>query len=271
MSVVRVLATDLDGTLIPLSGSRENMRDLVLLTRELEVQGTMLVYVTGRDFSRVCHAIEEFELPLPHGVICDVGSTLITFEPGQSGRSCVRYEAFLASTVGDYQVDQLLFEFDQLNGLRRQEADRQGRFKLSFWCEEAECFGLEEEVRRLLRELAAPYEAIVSIDPLERRGLIDVLPQGVNKASALGWWINQQRLGPEAVVFAGDSGNDLAAFLAGYRAIIVANASQRLVETVRAAHRSAGWLGRLYVSQQTATTGVLEGYRHYLEQGSKWS
>lgn len=266
MNAVRVLATDLDGTLIPLAGSRENVRDLRLLEDELESRAIRLVYVTGRDFARVSHAIDEFGLPKPHGVICDVGATLITFENDQGGKSCARYEAHLGSVTRDFPVEPLLVELGRVNELRMQEADRQGRFKFSFYCEADASHDVGLRVTRLLQELAAPYEAVVSVDPFEGRGLIDVLPRGVNKASALDWWVVEQGFDSSGVVFAGDSGNDLAVFTAGYRSVIVGNAHDHVVAAARGAHSLAGWEGRLYVAQQAATSGVLEGVRYYVQR-----
>ena len=68
---------------------------------------------------------------------------------------------------------------------------------------------------------------------------------------------------PESLVFAGDSGNDLAALIAGYRTIVVANADRRLAQQVQDAHRAAGWKDRLHLARGRATSGVLEGCRRF--------
>ncbi len=64
-------------------------------------------------------------------------------------------------------------------------------------------------------------------------------------------------------MFAGDSGNDLAALSAGYRSIVVGNASKSVVEEVTAAHRAAGWQDRLFLASRPATSGVLQGFRYF--------
>jgi hydroxymethylpyrimidine pyrophosphatase-like HAD family hydrolase len=91
-----------------------------------------------------------------------------------------------------------------------------------------------------------------------------LLPAGVSKASALQWWCRERNLSQESVVFAGDSGNDLAAFVAGYQTVIVGNASGLIVQKVREAHHEAGWANRLLCAEGHATSGVLEGLRHFL-------
>ena len=47
-----VLATDLDGTLIPLPNEPQNQTDLETLAHELKSQGVTLIYITGRHFAR---------------------------------------------------------------------------------------------------------------------------------------------------------------------------------------------------------------------------
>jgi hydroxymethylpyrimidine pyrophosphatase-like HAD family hydrolase len=117
-----------------------------------------------------------------------------------------------------------------------------------------------------IAETESPYETIASVDPFTGSGLIDCLPRGVSKDYALGWWVNHLGRSREEIVFAGDSGNDLAALTAGYRSIIVSNADASVTERARELHRSVGWTDRLFVASRPATSGVLEGLRHYLSQ-----
>ena len=129
---------------------------------------------------------------------------------------------------------------------RKQE--KQGRFKLSFYAHAADLAQLVSRIQRDLDQAAAPYSIIHSVDPFNGDGLIDLLPAGVSKAHALSWWTKHTGRSPEDIVFAGDSGNDLAALTAGYRAIVVGNADRELAEQVRTAHQKAGWKNRLYVA-----------------------
>ena len=85
----------------------------------------------------------------------------------------------------------------------------------------------------------------------------------MSKAHALEWWVQYVRLNREAIVFAGDSGNDLAALVAGYRTIVVGNADRQLARQVHDAHHEAGWNNRLCLARGRATSGVLEGCRWF--------
>ena len=62
-----VLATDLDGTLIPLDGNQQNQSDLQTLAAELERNDVTLVFVTGRHFESATRAMESFNCRGPIG------------------------------------------------------------------------------------------------------------------------------------------------------------------------------------------------------------
>ena len=93
--------------------------------------------------------------------------------------------------------------------------------------------------------------------------LLDVLPAQVSKAYALIWLATHADFLPDEVVYAGDSGNDLAALICGFRAIVVANDSEGLADRVAASLEERSLLDRLYLARDQATSGVLEGCRHF--------
>ena len=90
-----------------------------------------------------------------------------------------------------------------------------------------------------------------------------MLPLNVSKAYALIWLSSHADFCPEEVVFSGDSGNDKAALVCGFRAILVENASKQLLNAVRDELRSMGSENLLYHAKGTATNGVLEGCQHF--------
>ena len=71
-----VLATDLDGTLLPLDGYPENIAALNELAELYQAGGFKLVYATGRHYESVMDAWDVFNLPLPDWLICDVGTSI---------------------------------------------------------------------------------------------------------------------------------------------------------------------------------------------------
>ena len=72
-----------------------------------------------------------------------------------------------------------------------------------------------------------------------------------------------EELDAREVVFCGDSGNDFAALVAGYRAVVVGNADRKLACHVFEAHAARGWKDRLYLARRSSTAGVLDGLRWY--------
>lgn len=259
----RVLATDLDGTLIPLGGDPRNIEDLRTLEAELRAQDAKLLFVTGRHLSSVEGAIGEFSLPRPDAIICDVGTTLCRWGADGTPEPVEAYSAHLREIVGGHTTSELRGLLQGVAGLTLQEEEKLGEFKLSYYVDADRLDSLVEEVRLAVDREGAPYSIIGSVDPFNGDGLIDLLPTGVSKAHALRWWADEQGLSEEQIVFSGDSGNDLAALTSGFRAIVVGNASDAVAQETQRRHREAGWRGRLYFAEAAATSGVLEGCRWF--------
>ncbi|QEG43850.1 HAD-IIB family hydrolase [Roseimaritima ulvae] len=263
-----VLATDLDGTLIPLDDNPQHRRDLSVLQTELQQRKASLVFVTGRHFESVQQAITQYQLPLPQWIICDVGTSLFARQPNDDFAPVTAYAQHLQQRIEGTTVERLQQHLAAIDGMRLQESEKQGPFKLSYYADAAGLDGIVEQIEARLQTTAAPYRVIASVDPFNNDGLIDLLPRGVSKAHALEFWSQQQDLDRQAILFAGDSGNDVAALTAGYRSIVVGNAADTVVQQVRQTHQSQGWTDRLYVAKAMATSGVLEGLRHYAPRTS---
>lgn len=258
-----ILATDLDGTLIPLPGNQRNRADLDTLARQIRERGVTLVYITGRHFASASLAIEQFGLPQPDWLISDVGTSVFRRETSGRFAAVADYQQHQDRIIAPLPINELRQRLESVPGLRLQEMEKQGRFKLSFYADAERLDGLVAEIQQQLDQTDAPYSIIHSVDPFNGDGLIDLLPQNISKAHALAWWVKHAELSPDAIVFAGDSGNDLAALTAGYRAIVVGNADRSIAKHAYESHREAGWENRLCLAQGEATSGVLEGCRWF--------
>ncbi len=259
----RVLATDLDGTLIPLDGNERNVSDLVTLAEQLHAADVRIVFVTGRHFDSVQGAIDQHRLPKPDWIICDVGTTIYRRSSADEFAQLHAYGEHLASVTAHVSIDELRSRLAVFDRLREQEPEKQGRFKLSYYANADELHELQAAINKTLDDSDAPYSIIHSVDPFNGDGLIDLLPRGASKAYALNWWSQHVNIEHEEIVYAGDSGNDLAAFTAGYRTIVVGNADRSLSDRVRDSHQQAGWHDRLFVAEAHATSGVLAGCRQF--------
>ena len=122
-----------------------------------------------------------------------------------------------------------------------------------------------EVVDEVERRVAALGRArmVVSLDERSDRGLLDVLPDGVGKATAVAYLRDRLDLAEEALVFAGDSGNDRDALLLPCPSIVVANAPASLKADLQAEADGAGTGDRLYFARSPFASGVVEGLRHF--------
>lgn len=253
-----VLATDLDGTLIPLEGNEQNRIDLEKLKQHLAERGAVLTFVTGRHRQIVEEAIELHALPQPDWIICDVGTTVYRRSP-EGWTQETAYREHLDGLITLLPIDHLRDALAGVCGLTLQEEPKQGPFKLSYYVQQHELDDVVGRVEAVMDECNAPWSLISSVDPFTGDGLIDLLPRGVSKAYAVEWWRQHCGFEREHVVFAGDSGNDFAALVAGYQVIVVRNADRELARRVEEFHASQQWQGLLYLADAPATSGVLEG------------
>ena len=256
------LVTDLDGTLIPTPGIEQNETDLLRLGKLHKELGFTLMFATGRHFNSVLRAIERYQLPLPEWVICDVGTSIYQAD-GTSFRNNHDYETLLKTVCGGIDRSKVETAFKQVSRLQLQPEENQSEFKISYWCNQDELKELLDQVNEIQQRESLPYTCLSSVNPSGDRGLIDILPEGVDKAYALRWLANRLELPLSRIVYAGDSGNDLAALIDGYASVIVGNASDHLRADVKMHIDAQENPGPCYFADAFATSGVLEGMKHY--------
>ncbi|MFG0290147.1 MAG: HAD-IIB family hydrolase [Rhodopirellula sp. JB044] len=283
----RVFATDLDGTFIPLSGDEASVEALEQIRGQLAGGAIPFAYVSGRHLEFIFEAIIDDGLPVPDWILCDVGTSVYrnvgkeSTSKGTSKNAPTQetlaeqfqrsgdYDARLDRIIGDTDVENVRSELALLPKFRLQESFKQGRHKLSYYVPSESLDECHRAAQAYLDENSLPYGIISSVDPFNGDGLIDVLPKEVSKAFALDWWCESQDYQREEIVFCGDSGNDYAALVAGYRAVVVGNAGRNLAARVQDAHRSQKWDDRLYLASRRSTAAVLDGLRWFgvLESG----
>lgn len=287
-----ILATDLDGTLIPVtpmppatsatseyatseyratesneattSDSALAERAALATFRRLSDAGKIeIIFVTGRHPSSVIGVISDEGLPSPQWIICDVGTTILRRVSGQPYHPIEAYVNHLDSIIGQFTTVHLRSKIIQHADLSLQEDEKQGRHKLSYYCDAAKLVDHVAEIDSQIEQWSAPYRTVGSVDPFNGDGLIDLLPLGTDKSSALLWWANHRVASKDQIVFAGDSGNDFAALTSGFRAILVGNADRELAARVVEHHQQRGTTDRIYIATGRATAGVLEGCIEY--------
>jgi glucosylglycerol-phosphate synthase len=237
-----LLATDLDGTFLA-GNSRSRQTLYQLIARRPDIQ---LAYVTGRGLERVLPLLSDPSMPQPDYIICDVGATIVS---GQTQQAIQPIQSEVAARwPGEKSVESCFARFDRLT---RQETPQERR--VSFFCEAA---AVTPEVERAAAEL--------NCDLLFSGGMyLDILPKGVNKGATLRRLVEHLGLGPEAVLVAGDTLNDLSMFEQGFKGVCVGASEAELLDATRA-------LPSVLHAARPGCEGILEAFGHFdiLDRGA---
>lgn len=274
-----LLCSDLDRTLIPNGDQPESPAARPLFRQLCDIGLIRLAYVSGRHKELVLQAIEDFDLPYPDYIIGDVGTTLYRSEKGEWTLDPTWHDRIGADWSGYRHGDivELLHSIDEAK-LELQPDAKQNKYKVSYFTDQGEC-GSEygDLISTTLEEKGIRANLIWSIDEAEDKGLLDILPAGANKVSAIRFLMQQENFSLENTVFAGDSGNDMDALTSGLQAILVSNAAPEVrreaAETVKkkkienklyVAH------GKYYFLNGNYAGGVLEGLSYFFPELDDW-
>ena len=272
-----LFCADLDRTLLPNGPAPESPEARPLLAAVSRREEFVPVYVSGRDGALIRQAVAEYALPLPLFAVGDVGATIYRIEGGEWMPRADWIERLEADWQGATLQD-LTAALGGFEGMRMQESEKLGRFKLSYYVEPSiDLDELAASVRARLEGSGARVNIVVSHDESTGTGLLDVLPAGADKLQALRFLIEREELDPERAVFAGDSGNDLAVLTSELRSTLVANAQPAVREAAVGGARAHGWEERLYLARGgwlgmngNYAAGALEGMAHFLPETGEW-
>lgn len=257
-----LLASDLDGTLIP-PESVVGDGGLAELRAALSAGTCELAYVTGRHLALALEGIERHGLPSPATLVCDVG-TSIFIRRGGGYEADPEYRRRMVEASGGVELGALRERLADAPGLRLQEPEKQADFKLSYYAPDADGGRTAALlVASILGEAGASANVVQSVDPVSGLGLVDVLPAGVAKDTAVRYLHDRSGMAEEHLVYAGDSGNDRAAMLSGFNVVVVGNAAAAFKRSIRLEADETGLADRVYVAEASYALGVLEGCRHF--------
>jgi sucrose-6-phosphatase len=269
-----LLCSDLDRTLLPNGLQSESPRARPLLRRLAEHPGVTLVYVSGRHLALIEAAIEEYVLPRPAFAVGDVGTSIYRPSDGD-WRLWERWSEHIAPDWAGHSRDDLERLCADIDGIALQEAEKQGRFKLSYYADaDIDHAALCARMQARLREQGIRASVVWSVDETSMTGLLDVLPAAATKLGAVRFLMAELGIAEADTLFAGDSGNDLPVLTSGIPAVLVANAT---AEVRAQALRQAPAIGRLYCARGgfmgmngNYAAGVLEGLAHFHPALAAW-
>lgn len=264
---MRILATDLDRTLLPNGSWPADPGAIDLFNDLTRKQEVLVVYVTGRNLDLTERAIGEFGIRYPDVLIGDVGTSIRRY--GKDGwQSDEGWNRHVRRTSPRWNADAVRGAVSGLDGLVEQEREHCGPFKQSYYVDHNR---KEIVLDAVDRRVKGRFDEVIvySFDSQSGDGLLDFLPQSATKQTALEYIAGEFGVEKSEVVFCGDSGNDIFPLTAGFCGVLVRNADEQLVESVKQAaetnpeirfyhaHGSFKGLNGFYAS------GVIEGAYHY--------
>ena len=264
---MKILATDLDRTLLP-NGSWPADPGAIDLFNELtEKHSVYVVYVTGRNLNLAENAIKEYGIRHPHFLIGDVGTSIRKYQNGE-WRFDDGWITHVRHASPRWDATAIREAVADVGGMREQESEHLNPFKQSYYVEhdksDAVLKKVDERVKGKFDEVI-----IYSFDSQDGKGLLDFLPASATKQTALEYVAEEFGATKEDVVFCGDSGNDIYPLTAGFCGVLVRNADDQLVENVKHAMEADPDLKVYFAKggfrglQGYYTSGVIEGAYHY--------
>ena len=162
--------------------------------------------------------------------------------------------------------------------LELQENEQQHRYKVSYYVDaKHEKSEIITKVKQHLDERNIASNIIWSFDDKRNAGLLDVLPFSANKDHAIRYIMKKKKYSISNTVFAGDSGNDIAALTSGLQSVLVKNAQDEVKEEVQRIIKEKKISRKVYMARGdylgmngNYSAGVLEGMVHFIPELHSW-
>jgi len=264
---MKILATDLDRTLLPNGSWKADDEAIKLFNTLTDKQDVLVVYVTGRNLALTEHAIKEYGVRYPDVLCGDVGTSIRKYENGE-WKFDDGWITHVRHASPRWDAAAIRAAVADVEGMREQESEHLNPFKQSYYVEhdkkDAVLKKVDEQVQGKFDEVI-----IYSFDSQDGKGLLDFLPASATKQTALEYVAEEFGTAKDDVVFCGDSGNDIYPLTAGFCGVLVRNADDQLVTRVKHAMEDDPELKVYFAKgdfkglQGYYTSGVIEGAYHY--------
>ncbi|MFH1747265.1 MAG: HAD-IIB family hydrolase [Planctomycetota bacterium] len=239
MSVIRLLATDMDGTFI---GDDEAM---FALWQALVDNDILLAFSTGRHLKSIEDFYREKQAQRrADACVCMVGTDIYIRRNGAYVLD-QDWHQHISASWDKAAVEEILHAIPEA---RMQDEQWQSPFKSSYYLEEDVAERLAE-IEHRLQEQGLQAKVVYSADKF-----LDLLPIRSGKGEAVRYLAQQLNVDTDNVVTSGDTGNDLDMMRGelGFHGIAVGNAASEL---------KAFTPPHVYHAQASFAAGILEGLR----------
>ncbi|MCP4700370.1 MAG: HAD-IIB family hydrolase [Gammaproteobacteria bacterium] len=269
------LCSDLDRTLLPNGEEKESPQARPLLRALAKHPGLTLAYVSGRNLDQLQAAISEYALPVPDYAVGDAGTNIYTVKKDENAwESWWDWEAEIAQDWHGFHRPEVAVLLMGTEGLRLQPPSRQNIYKLSYYASmDIDREQMSAAIKKRLAGCKISVSLSWSVDDLEQKTLLDVVPARATKFHAVEFLMARLGFSKARTVFAGDSGNDLSALTGGLQAVLVKNARKEIRKAAQDKARAQGFEDKLYLAKGgflglngNYASGVLEGLAHFLPE-----
>lgn len=235
----RLLATDLDGTLVGDSGMRGPLQaEIAALRTEMA-----LVYVTGRSLVSTLRLIDAVGLLKPDVIVAGVGTAIHRGPDWQADAT------WLARLAVDWHVGRVRDLAGQQPELTPQPPGEQTPLKCSYLLQPGDSRRVLARLRRQLNRAGLQARLVYSAGRY-----LDILPRQAGKATAVRHLADRWQVPWADVMVCGDSGNDRDMLRLPARAVIVGNAGDALRRTPPPG---------AFLATGHDAAGILEGLQHF--------
>ncbi len=239
---IKLLSFDIDNTLIDFHTYKSNFKTV---WENYKPNDVLLTYNTGRLIDDVLNLIDKKILPEPDFIISGVGTHIYNYNE----KNVIK--EFNDVLDDGWDLEQVENVIQNINHpISEQPSKFQHAYKRSYFFHDATpelVASVEQDFTDANMHINVVYSG---------NKFLDILPKFANKANALQWLLKKLSIKPEAVLVAGDSGNDSAMFdIKHIKGIVVANAHEELYQYTK--HK------QVYHTENEKGDGVIEGLIYY--------
>lgn len=235
--IVRVLATDIDGTLVGYGGEES----LALFLRRHQEIG--VIYLTGRTRNTAQELVRRYRFPVPLALSTDVGADIYW------GPDLRLDDTWAFRMRQDWSPRRVRSVLSEVPGVTF--AGRNSHWRLTFRLDDE---SLVPMAKKQLIQAGVPARTFYD----ERDHRLDVLPRGALKGRALQRVLSRLGIPAQNCFVAGDAENDGDMFQGRYRGVLVSNGSPLVSERLS---------DRIMRSELPGASGVLDGLKRWLHEG----
>jgi Cof subfamily protein (haloacid dehalogenase superfamily) len=287
---IKLIAIDIDGTLMPSTGPRISPRNCAAL-RAAEAAGIEIVIATGRRQAYAMPLIAQVGLGEDSVMISSNGAVVRGFDGHLLDRRFLPVEAARSLCAALHGYGTLVFTFDREGtGALVIESLKHLHARIDRWVEANRPYllevqpidrafeGGEEPIqgmicgtvaemitaeKQLLASDLAPRIAMHRTEyPARNLSILDLLPPGCSKGAALDSLASIRGLAPAQIMAIGDNLNDLEMLDYAGHAVVMGNASEEMLDIAR----RRGWAVTASNDEDGVALAVEEVLRHLPER-----